>query len=219
MVNKLISLKEAIEKISDGMTLMFGGFMGCGSPHKIIDALVEKNIKDLTVICSDSGLIDYGIGPLVVSGQIKKLYASHIGLNPESGRRMNNGEMEVVLIPQGTFVERIRFGGAGIGGFLTPTGLGTIVEDGKRRIEVEGKQYLLETPLRADAALISGYEVDPTGNIFYRGSARNFNPVMATAADMVIVEADNLVESGSIRKENIVTPGIFIDYIVDGNAV
>ncbi len=217
-MNKIISLAEAVDKISDEMTLMFGGFMGCGSPHRIIDALVEKGVKNLSVICSDSGLMDFGVGKLIVNGQIRKLYASHIGLNSETGRRMNNGEMEVELIPQGTFVERIRCGGAGIGGFLTPTGIGTLVEEGKRKIEVNGKEYLLETPLRADIALLSGYMVDPYGNVFYKGSTRNFNPVMATAADLVIVEADKVVGVGSISKENIVTPGIFVDYIVDGRA-
>lgn len=215
-MNKVVSIEEAISHIKDGMTIMIGGFLGCGSPHKLIDALVEKGVKDLTLICNDSGFPDIGAGKLVVNRQIKKLIASHIGTNRETGNQMNAGEMEVVLVPQGTLAEQVRAGGAGLGGFLTPVGLGTVVEEGKEKIEIDGKTYLLELPLRADVALIAGHTVDKFGNIVYHGATRNFNTLMATAADLVIVEADNIVEVGEIDPNHVVTPGIFVDYIVGG---
>lgn len=215
-MEKVISIEEAINHIEDGMTIMVGGFLSCGTPHKLVDALVKKGTKDLTLICNDSGYVDSGVGKLVVNKQIKKLIASHIGTNKETGNQMNSGEMEVELVPQGTLAERIRSGGAGLGGFLTPTGIGTVIEEGKQKIEIDGKKYLLELPLRADIAIISGYKVDKQGNIVYRGATRNFNTVMATAADKVIVEADNIVEIGKIDPNEVVTPGLFVDYIVDG---
>lgn len=215
-MNKVISVDEAISKIEDGMTIMVGGFLGCGSPHKIIDALVKKGINDLTLICNDSGFPEIGVGKLVVNRQIKKLITSHIGTNRETGNQMNAGEMEVNLVPQGTLAEQVRSGGAGLGGFLTPTGVGTIVEEGKEKIVVDGKTYLLEKPLRADVALIAGAKVDKFGNIVYRGATRNFNNLMATAADMVIVEANDIVEIGEIDPNDVITSGIFIDYIVNG---
>jgi len=215
-MNKVISIEEAISHIKDGMTIMIGGFLGCGSPHRLIDALVEKGVKDLTLICNDSGFPDIGAGKLVVNRQIKKLIASHIGTNRETGNQMNAGELEVVLVPQGTLAEQIRAGGAGLGGFLTPTGVGTVIEEGKQKIEIDGKTYLLELPLRADVALIAGHTVDKFGNIVYYGATRNFNTLMATAADTVIVEAENIVEVGEIDPNQVVTPGIFVDYIVGG---
>jgi len=215
-MNKVISIEEAISHIKDGMTIMIGGFLGCGSPHRLIDALVEKGVKDLTLICNDSGFPDIGAGKLVVNRQIKKLIASHIGTNRETGNQMNAGELEVVLVPQGTLAEQIRAGGAGLGGFLTPTGVGTVIEEGKQKIEIDGKTYLLELPLRADVALIAGHTVDKFGNIVYYGATRNFNTLMATAADTVIVEAENIVEVGEIDPNDVVTPGIFVDYIVGG---
>lgn len=215
-MEKVISIEEAINHIEDGMTIMVGGFLSCGTPHKLVDALVKKGTKDLTLICNDSGYVDSGVGKLVVNKQIKKLIASHIGTNKETGNQMNSGEMEVELVPQGTLAERIRSGGAGLGGFLTPTGIGTVIEEGKQKIEIDGKKYLLELPLRADIAIISGYKVDKQGNIVYRGATRNFNTVMATAADKVIVEADNIVEIGKIDPNEVITPGLFVDYIVDG---
>lgn len=215
-MSKVISIKEAIDYIEDGMTIMIGGFLGCGTPHKLVDALVEKGVKDLTLICNDSGFPEVGAGKLVVNKQIKKLIASHVGTNPETGRQMNEGEMEVVLVPQGTLAEQVRAGGSGLGGILTPTGVGTVVEEGKEKIEVNGKTYLLELPLRADVALILGNTVDKKGNIVYRGATRNFNTLMATAADVVIVEAENLVEVGEIDQNHVVTPGLYVDYIVNG---
>jgi acetate CoA/acetoacetate CoA-transferase alpha subunit len=217
-MNKLISIDEAVDMIKDGMTIMVGGFLGCGNPHKIIDKLVEKNVKDLTLICNDSSFPDYGVGKLVVNHQIKKLIASHVGTNPETGRQMNAGEMEVVLVPQGTLAEQVRAGGAGLGGILTPTGVGTVIEEGKEKITVDGVEYLLEKPLKADVALIAGQKVDKFGNIVYFGATRNFNTIMATAADIVIVEADEVVEVGDLDPNDVVTSGIFVDYIVDGGA-
>jgi len=211
-----MSIDEAVAHIKDGMTIMIGGFLGCGSPHRLIDALVKKGVKDLTLICNDSGFPEIGSGKLVVNKQIKKLIASHVGTNKETGNQMNSGEMEVVLVPQGTLAEQVRAGGAGLGGFLTPTGVGTIVEEGKERIVIDGKTYLLELPLRADVALIAGETVDKFGNIVYYGATRNFNTLMATAADIVIVEAENVVEVGEIDPNDVVTSGIFVDYIVNG---
>jgi len=213
-MNKLITLEEAVSKIKDGTTIMVGGFLATGSPCQIIDALVEKGVKDLTIICNDTSFVDRGVGKLVVNKQIKKVIASHIGTNAETGRQMNAGEMEVQLVPQGTLAERIRSGGAGLGGFLTPTGTGTIVEDGKEKITVDDKEYILEKPLKADIAIIFGTKVDKKGNVYYNYSTRNFNPLMATAADIVVVEAENLVEVGEINPNDVMTPGIFVDYIV-----
>lgn len=215
-MNKLISIDEAISKVEDGMTIMVGGFLGCGTPHRLIDSLVKKGTKDLTLICNDSGFREIGVGKLVVNRQIKKLITSHIGTNRETGNQMNAGELEVILVPQGTLAEQVRAGGAGLGGFLTPTGLGTVVEEGKEIIEVDGINYLLEKPLKADVALIAGATVDKFGNIVYYGATRNFNNLMATAADTVIVEAESVVEIGDLDPNDVVTSGIFIDHIVNG---
>lgn len=217
-MNKIISMDEAISHVKDGMTIMVGGFLGCGSPHRLIDALVEKGVKDLTLICNDSGFMDVGVGKLVVNKQIKKLIASHVGTNKETGNQMNSGEMEVVLVPQGTLAEQVRAGGAGLGGFLTPTGVGTVVEEGKEKMVIDGKTYLLEMPMRADVALIAGNSVDQYGNIVYYGATRNFNELMAPAADIVIVEAEKVVEVGELDPNHVITPGIFVNYIVDGGA-
>ena len=217
-MDKVVSIDRAVDQIKDGMTIMIGGFLGCGSPHRIIDALVEKGVRDLTLICNDSGFIDGGVGKLVVNKQIKKLIASHVGTNKETGNQMNSGEMEVILVPQGTLAEQVRCGGTGLGGFLTPTGVGTLVEEGKEKIEVDGVEYLLEKPLRADIALIAGDKVDTYGNIVYYGATRNFNNLMASAADITIVEAENILEVGQLNPNHVITPGIFIDYIVDGGA-
>ncbi len=217
-MSRQVSIAEAIEHIKDGMTIMVGGFLSCGTPHKLVDALVEKGTKDLTLICNDSGFIDSGVGKLVVNRQIKKLITSHIGTNRETGNQMNSGELEVVLVPQGTLAERVRAGGAGLGGVLTPIGVGTLVEEGKQKLEIGGKEFLLELPLKADVALLLGNKVDKRGNIFYRNTARNFNPLMATSAEIVIVEAENLVEIGKIDPNCVGTPGLFVDYIVLGGA-
>lgn len=215
-MNKLISIEEAAGMIKDGMTIMVGGFMGVKNPFRIIDAIIEKGVKDITLIANDTAVPGVGIGKLIVNRQVKKVIASHIGTNKETGNQMTAGELEVELVPQGTLVERIRAAGAGLGGVLTPTGLGTVVAEGKTIVTVDGKDYLLEKPLRADVTLIAGARVDKKGNIRYRKAARNFSPIMATAADLVIVEADEIVEVGEIDPDDIMTPGIFVNYIVGG---
>lgn len=215
-MNKIRTVEEIMDYIKDGMTIMIGGFMGVGTPEQIIDAMVKKGVKDLTVISNDTAFPNKGVGKLIVNKQIKKVITSHIGLNPETGRQMNSGELIVELVPQGTLVERIRSGGAGLGGVLTKTGLGTLVEEGKRKIEINGEEYLLELPLRADVALIGASIADKHGNVFYNASTRNFNPIMATAADLVIAGAEKIVEVGELDPNHVMTPGIFVDYIVGG---
>ena len=220
MINKIKTADEAIAGIRDGASIMVGGFMACGTPEILMDALVRKNVKNLTIISNDAGLPGRGVGKLLTNGQIKTLIASHVGLNPEVARRMNTeveaDRIECILIPQGTLAERIRAGGAGLGGFLTPTGVGTIVAEGKQVINVEGRDYLLELPLRADFALLRGSVTDKLGNTSYNGTTRAFNPMMATAADHVIVGACEVVEVGDIDPNNVVTSGIFVDAIVGG---
>ncbi len=218
-MSKLTSMDDAVARLSDGMTVMIGGFMGCGNAHHVVQAMIDCGVGDLTLIANDASMPGYGIAKLLEHGRLRKLIASHVGLNPQVATLMNSGELEVELVPQGTLAERIRSGGAGLGGVLTPTGIGTPVADGKPLIEVDGRLFVLETPLRADVALISGYRVDPVGNVWYRGDARNFNPVMATAADVVVVEADHLVALGDIPPEDVVTPGVLVDHIVEGGAL
>jgi len=217
MKQKLISKKEFVSKIYDGASLMVGGFMNVGTPGSLIDAILETDVKNLTIICNDAGLPGIGVGKLIEAGKVKKLIASHIGLNPMAGEKMTSGEMEVELIPQGTLAERIRAGGAGLGGFLTPTGLGTIVQEGKRVINVDGKDYLLEKGLKADFALLLGHKVDKKGNVVYNKTTRNFNPLMATACNTVVVEAKEVVEIGAIDPDHVITQHIFIDFIVEGD--
>ena len=227
-MSKIITFSEAVALIPDGASLMVGGFMGCGTPHKLIDALSKSGKGGFTVICNDGGMPggplgedQYGIAKLIHNKQVKKLIATHVGLNPEVATQSNSGELELVLIPQGSLAEMIRAGGAGLGGVITPTGFGTIVEEADHvhsRIEIDGKTYLVEKAVRADFALISGYNIDGFGNIWYKGTTRNFNVPMATAADTVIAEADNLVDIGDIGAENIVTSGVYVTYIVDGGA-
>lgn len=214
MKTKLITLQDAPGFFRDGMTIMVGGFIGVGTPPRLIDALLDSGVRDLTLIANDTAFIDTGIGPLIVNGRVSKVIASHIGTNPETGRRMIAGEMEVQLVPQGTLIEQIRCGGAGLGGFLTPTGVGTVVEDGKQTMTLDGKKWLLERPLRADLALIRAHRADPLGNLTYQLSARNFNPLIALAADITLVEPDELVETGCLLPDQIVTPGAVIDHIV-----
>ncbi|MFS9379836.1 acetate CoA-transferase subunit alpha [Citrobacter sp. ANG330] len=214
MKTKLIALQDAAGFFRDGMTIMVGGFMGVGTPPRLVEALLESGVRDLTLIANDTAFVDTGIGPLIVNGRVNKVIASHIGTNPETGRRMIAKEMEVQLVPQGTLIEQIRCGGAGLGGFLTPTGVGTIVEDGKQTLTLDGKTWLLERPLRADLALIRAHRADPLGNLTYQLSARNFNPLIALAADITLVEPDELVETGDLLPDQIVTPGAVIDHIV-----
>ncbi|HBG32576.1 MAG TPA: branched-chain amino acid dehydrogenase [Acholeplasmataceae bacterium] len=216
MKNKLITMADFVSKIQNGASVMIGGFMNIGTAEGIIDAIIKTDIKDLTIICNDAGLPGVGVGKLISAGKVKKLIASHIGLNPIAGEKMTSGEMEVELVPQGTLAERIRAGGSGLGGFLTPTGIGTMVQEGKQIIHVDGKDYLLEKPLKADFAFLLGHEVDKKGNIIYRKTTRNFNPLMATACETVVVQARNIVEIGQLDPDHIITPHIFVDYIVEG---
>ncbi|MEM7721781.1 MAG: 3-oxoacid CoA-transferase subunit A [Pseudomonadota bacterium] len=210
-----IKPEAAVDAIPDGASLMIGGFMAVGSPHRLIDALVAKGSKNLTVIANDAGIPGRGIAKLVSAGLVTRMIASHIGLNPEAQDQMNSGAMAVELVPQGTLVERIRAGGVGLGGVLTPTGLGTEVEDGKDVIEVDGKRFLLEKPMRADFALVASRRADYVGNLEYVLTAQNFNPVMAMAADHVIAEPGSIVPVGVIPPDAVRTPGVLVDQIIE----
>ncbi|HAS92004.1 MAG TPA: branched-chain amino acid dehydrogenase [Clostridiales bacterium] len=203
--------------VKEGMTIMVGGFLANGTPETLIDALVEKNVKNLTLICNDTGFPDKGVGKMVVNKQFKKMIVSHVGTNPETANQMNSGETEVVLTPQGTLAEKVRCGGNGLGGFYTPTGIGTEVAEGKEIRVINGKEYMFETPLRADVALLRASVADKKGNMIFNKTMKNFNPIMATAADLVIVEADKIVEVGEIDPEHVMCSGIFVDYIVGGD--
>ena len=213
---KIISAAEAAAKVQAGMTVMVGGFLGCGTPQILVDQVLAQGTKDLTLVCNDTAFPDSGVGKLVVSRQFKRVIVSHIGTNPETGRQMNANELAVDLVPQGTLAERIRSAGFGLGGILTPTGVGTPVEAGKQKLTIDGKDYLLELPIKADVALVKAYKADKAGNLVFRKAARNFNPLMATAADLVIVEAQNIVEIGEIDPDEVMTPGIFVNYLVQG---
>jgi acetate CoA/acetoacetate CoA-transferase alpha subunit len=193
---------------------MIGGFMGVGTPERLMDELCRQRKRDLTVIANDTAMPGVGIGKLVTAKLVRKLIASHIGLNPETQQKMLAGEIEVELVPQGTLIERIRAGGCGLGGILTPTGVGTVVEEGKRKIEVDGREYLLETPLRADFALVQAFLADYLGNLTYVLTARNFNPVIAMAAATVIVDAEHVVPVGMISPDHVLTPAPLVDYLV-----
>jgi acetate CoA/acetoacetate CoA-transferase alpha subunit len=209
-----VALNAAVAMIPDGAILMIGGFMGVGSPERLIDELVRQGKRNLTVIANDNATPGRGIGKLVDAGLVSRTVTSHIGLNPETQRQMIAGKMEVDLVPQGTLIERIRAGGYGLGGVLTPTGVGTIVEEGKQQIEIKGKSYLLETALHADFALINAFLADHIGNLSYALTARNFNPIMAMAAETTIVTADNIVPVGVISPDHVVTPAPLVDYLV-----
>ena len=213
-IKPVLSPEEAIKSVKEGMSVMIGGFNYGGVPYTLVEALEKAGTKGLTMISNDTSYATVGHGRLVAAGQIKKVIASHIGINKKTGEQYNASTLELELVPQGTFVERIRCGGFGMGGFLTPTGLGTKVEEGKQVIEVDGKKYLLEKPLRADVALIRAHKADRMGNLTYFGTNRNFNPTMATAADLVIAEVDSIVEVGELDPNNIVTPGILVDILV-----
>ncbi|HOS69568.1 MAG TPA: 3-oxoacid CoA-transferase subunit A [Bacillota bacterium] len=212
-MDKIRTIDEAASYIKDGMTVAVGGFIGAGTPEKLIDAVIAKGIKDLTLICNDTAFPDKGVGKWVVNRVVSRIIVSHIGTNPETGRQMNAGELKVELVPQGTLAERVRAAGAGLGGILTRTGIGTVVEEGKEKITVNGIEYLLELPLKADVALLKGSIVDKKGNIYYKKATRNFNPLMATAADLVIVEAEKIVEVGELDPTDVMTPSIFVDVI------
>ena len=208
------TLEEAVARIPNGASLMVGGFMGVGTPERIVDELLRQGKRELTVIANDTALPGVGIGKLVSANAVRKAIASHIGLNPETQKKMLAGEMEVDLVPQGPLIERIRAAGYGLGGVLTPTGVGTVVEEGKRKLEIDGREYLLELPLRADFALVQAFLCDYLGNLTYALTARNFNPVIAMAATTVIVDAEHIVPVGMISPDNVMTPAPVVDYLV-----
>jgi acetate CoA/acetoacetate CoA-transferase alpha subunit len=209
-----LPLDKSVALIPDGASLMIGGFMAVGTPLGVIDELVRQKKSNLTVIANDTAMPGRGIGKLVDAKLLRKAIVSHIGLNPETQRQMLAGELEVELVPQGTLIERIRAGGFGLGGVLTQTGIGTSVEEGKQRIEVAGRQYLLEVALRADFALVQAFLADYMGNLSYALTARNFNPVIAMAADTVIASADHIVPVGVLAPDHVMTPAPVVDYLV-----
>jgi acetate CoA/acetoacetate CoA-transferase alpha subunit len=212
-----IRVEEAVSKIPDGASLMVGGFMGVGSPERVIDEIVRQGRRDLTVIANDTALPGVGIGKLVGAGLVRKVVASHIGLNPETQQQMLSGHLIVDLVPQGSLIERIRAGGHGLGGVLTPTGVGTEVEAGKQKITVDGGVYLVEVALRADFALVHAFLSDYLGNLSYALTARNFNPIVAMAGALVIASADHIVPVGVISPDQVVTPAPLVDFLI-GNA-
>ena len=220
IVKPILSAADAAGRIKEGDSLMVGGFLNCGSPHTIIFALKEKGTKNLTLICNDTAIHDLntgkvtGVAHLIQAKQFKRIIASHIGSNQEIQRQMNAGETEVELVPQGTLAQRVRAAGAGLGGFLTPTGVGTEVANGKQIILVAHKPFLLELPLKADVAIIKAKKADKAGNLVFNGTARNFNPLMATAAALVIAEVEEIVEIGEIDPNQVHTPSIFVDFLV-----
>ena len=214
MINKLTTPQEAAALVQDGMTLMIGGFLANGTPENIIDELVRQGKKDLTLIVNDTAYPDRGCGKLIVNSQIKKLYVSHIGTNPVTGEKLNNGTLDVEFCPQGTLAERVRCGGSGLGGFLTPVGIGTIIEEGKQKLTVNGKEYLLELPLHADVAFIYADKADEMGNLIYMGTEQNFNPLMAMAADTVVAEVAQILPAGSLSPESIHTSHVLVDKLV-----
>ena len=211
---KRISYADLRSHFHDGMSILFGGFMGVGTPDGIVREILESGIKDLTIIGNDTAFVDTGVGVLIANRRVKKVIASHIGTNAETGRQMIAGEIEVELVPQGTLAERIRCGGSGLGGVLTPTGVGTIVEDGKTKLSFDGIEYLVERALRADLAIVKAHRADTKGNLTYRRAARNFNPLIAMAADYVVAEADEIVAAGQIDPELVMTPGILVDALI-----
>ena len=223
-MTKIVSMDEAVAQIKDGMTVMVGGFLSCGGPNEVLHALAESGVKDLTIIANDGGLpsLPHGLHELIHNGQVKHLYATHIGMNKEVGQMMNDGTMKVTLVPQGSMAEKIRAAGAGLGGVLTPTGLGTPVGEGaedvgdakKEVITIDGKEFLLERPLHADVALIYGSVTDKYGNTKIHGTARNFNTVMATAADTVICQTNEIIDM--MDPDDVLIQGVLVDYIVGG---
>ena len=213
-MHKIIERSEVAPYFKDGQTILYGGFLGTGTPAGLVEALLASGVRDLTIVGNDTAFLDTGVGPLVVNRRVRKVITSHIGTNPETGRQMIAGELAVELVPQGTLAERVRCGGAGLGGVLTETGVGTLVEEGKTKLSLNGKDYLVELPIRGDIALIKARKADRSGNLVYEKAARNFNPLMALAADLVIVETDELVEVGELDPECIVTPGVVVHKIV-----
>lgn len=216
---KLKEIEDVMPFFHDGMTLMFGGFGGIGSPPSLIEAIVEKGICDLHLIGNDTGFPDVGIGRLVTNERVKSLVTSHIGSNPNAGRQLNEGRLQIEFSPQGTLAERIRAGGVGLGGVLVDVGVDTVVEEGKRTIEMNGKMYLVETALTAEVSIVFAKKADPFGNLIFDKSARNMNPHVAMAGDITIVEAEEIVPMGALDPEEIVVPGVYVDHIVPSKGV
>ena len=210
------SAQDAVAQIPDGATVMVGGFGVCGNPENLLAALFAQGTRGLTVVSNNAGIDDFGLGRLLKARQIRKMIATYVGENREFERQYLAGELDVELVPQGTFSERIRAGGAGIGGFFTPTGYGTLVAEGKETRVIDGRSYVLELPLRADFALVRAWKGDRHGNLVYRKTARNFNPMMATAAAVTLAEVEHLVEPGEIEPDSVHTPGIFVRHILLG---
>ncbi len=216
-MNKVLkNAADAVSLIPDGATVMIGGFGLCGIPENLIAALRDRGTRDLTIISNNAGVDEFGIGVLLKTHQVRKMISTYVGENKEFERQVMTGELELELVPQGTFAERIRAGGAGIGGFFTPTGYGTVVAEGKETRMIDGRPFVLEMPLKAAFALIKAYRGDPLGNLIYRKTARNFNPMMATAAEVTIAEVEELVQPGELDPEDVVTPGIFVKHILTG---
>lgn len=216
---KLKEIEDVMPFFHDGMTLMFGGFGGIGSPPSLIEAIVEKGICDLNLIGNDTGFPDVGIGRLVTNERVKSLVTSHIGSNPNAGRQLNEGRLQIEFSPQGTLAERIRAGGVGLGGVLVDVGVDTVVEEGKRTIEMNGKTYLVETALTAEVSIVFAKKADPFGNLIFDKSARNMNPHVAMAGDITVVEAEEIVPMGALDPEEIVVPGVYVDHIVPSKGV
>lgn len=212
--SKLITCEQLRSQFRDGMSIMFGGFMGVGTPPRIIKEILDSGVKNLTVIGNDTAFKDSGVGILISNNRVAKVIASHIGTNPETGRQMIAGEIEVELVPQGTLAERIRCGGSGLGGVLTPTGVGTVIENGKTKLSFDGVDYIVERPLRADIAILNAYRADKMGNLVYLRASRNFNPIMALAADYVVAEVENLFEIGEIDPDHVMTPGVLVNALI-----
>lgn len=218
-LTKITTLDEVLKCINDGTVLMYGGFGGIGNPPTLIDGILKKGVHNLFLIGNDTGFPDVGVGRLVTAGRVKKIITSHIGSNPVAGELMHQGILEVEFSPQGTLAERIRAGGMGLGGILTDVGIGTVVEEGKRKITIDSKEYLLETALTAEVAIVHADKADTFGNLTYMRSGRNFSPLVAMAADITIAEANEIVPLGSLDPETIVTPGVYVDMIIQSEGV
>ncbi len=214
LTKPLLTAAQAVRAVRDGMTLLVPGFLACGTAETLIDAIIAAGTKGLTAVCNDSAYPDRGIGKLIRHARLRRFITTHQGTNSDMRNQAGTGPIDVELVPQGTLIERLRAGGAGLGGVLTPTGLGTPVEQGKRKIDVGGREFLLEVPLRGDVALIRAETADRAGNLIYRHTARNYNPVMATAADWVIAEVARIVDVGELDPDRVETPGVFVDVLV-----
>lgn len=218
-MDKVCTVKAAISQVKSGMTVMIGGFGGIGNPPTLIQAMLDHDIDDLTVICNDAGFPEVGVGRLVTLGKVKKLIATHIGSNPNAGKKMNEGEMEVIFYPQGTLAEKIRAGGVGLGGVLLDVGIDGMVQEGKEVVQVQEKPYMIESALTADVSVVYAKKADKFGNLVYDKSARNTNPLMAMAGNITIAEVEEIVPTGEMDPESIVTPGAYVDYIVPSEGV